>query len=249
MGAPVSAARATRVAQLLGLAPAPPPPGRIPAMLAARRAMIDMPYHTAGDAIVVHPPVRRLMATERPKMDELLSEVVADRAIETLASGAQGAFAPMTQESAYVGLLSYPVGDRMTRKHELMHGYAEAAKQGLPGMPLGARMVASSPRFLADPLDEYLAMRADGTRFMDIPWGAYADDYRTRGQQGAARVAQGLHAAQKAGRFASDYAPYLAAGAVGTGMMAYGLSQDDDEVAAEDMAELLAFLRENAVAR
>lgn len=244
-----NAARASHIAKLLGLAPAAPPPGRIPAMLAARRAMIDMPHHTAGDTIVVHPARRRLTATERPKIDALLAEIAADRAIDTLAEGAVGVFSPMSKQSAYVGLLSYPAGDRNVRKHELMHGYAEAAKRGLPGMPLGARMVAASPGFLAEPLDEYLAMRADGTRFMDIPWAAYADEYRMRGQPGAARVAHGLHAAQKAGRFAYDYAPYLAAGVTGTGMLAYGLSQDDDEVAAEDMAELLAYLRENAVAQ
>lgn len=211
--------------------------------------MIDMPYHTAGDAIVIHPPWRRLTATERPVMDALLSGVAADNAKDALASGAAGVFSPMTKQSAYVGLLSYPVDDRMIRKHELMHGYAEAAKQGLPGMPLGARMVAASPKFLADPLDEYLAMRADGTRFMDIPWGAYATDYRTRGQPGAARVAQGLHAAQQAGRLASKYAPYIAAGAVGTGLTAYGLSRDDDKASDEDMKALLAYLRENAVAQ
>lgn len=210
--------------------------------------MIDMPYHTAGDAIVIHPAWRRLTATERPVMDALLSEVAADNAKDALASGAAGVFSPMTKQSAYVGLLSYPVDDRMIRKHELMHGYAEAAKQGLPGMPLGARMVAASPEFLAEPLDEYLAMRSGGTRFMDIPWGAYATDYRTRGQPGAARVAQGLHAAQQAGRFASKYAPYIAAGAVGTGLTAYGLSRDDDKASDEDMKALLAYLRENAVA-
>lgn len=190
--------------------------------------MIDMPHHAYGDAIVVHPAWRRLTATERPKIDALLAEVAADRAKDALASGAVGVFSPMSKQSAYVGLLSYPVGDRKVRRHELMHGYAEAAKQGLPGMPFGARMVAASPGFLAEPLDEYLAMRADGTRFMDIPWGAYADDYLMRGHPVAARVAHGLHAAQMAGRFASEYAPYIAAGAVGTGALAYGLSQGDE---------------------
>lgn len=163
-----------------------------------------------------------------------------------------GSFAGVPEEQAgFLGVASYPRGalgadvERGIRRHEIMHGYNWAARQGAEGMPFWSRVVGAAPYSVARPLDELVAQRVQGRSFLDIPWHLYANQYAQKGERGAAAVARGLQAAQVAAR----NAPYIAAGAVGTGMLAYGLSQDDDEVAADDMAELLAYLRENAVAQ
>lgn len=264
MGAPASAARASHIAKLLGLAPAPPPPGRIPAMLAARRRIIDQPMVPSAldesrlvpDALVARAddiaPLINGSVNNADRLRQAALSVVADIGAKPITAGEfVGSFTGVPMDKAgFLGVVSYPSGAstdlaRNIRRHEIMHGYNEAARQGMEGMPLSSRLVAAMPRALSRPLDELIAQRVGGASFSEIPWGAYVSQYAQEGQSGAAAVARGLQAAQVAGR----YAPYIAAGAVGTGMLAYGLSQDDDEVAADDMAELLAFLRENAVAQ
>lgn len=253
MGGLSGSGRATRVAQLLGLAPSPPPPGRIPAMLAARRRIIDQPMVPALDGserLVPDALVARSGALDQVlsgRFDDVSPEwregVLrrADLGAENIVAGRwNGSF---VEDPLIGGVASYPRGvpnaglARNIRRHEIMHGYNAAARQGMDGMPLSSTLAAAMPRALSTPLDELIAQRVGGAAFSEIPWGLYAGQYAQEGQAGAAAVARGLQAAQVAGR----YAPYLAAGAVGTGMLAYGLSQDDE--AEKDRQALLAYLR------
>jgi hypothetical protein len=256
MGYPASASRATRVAQLLGLAPAAPPPGRIPAMLAARRRIIDQPMVPSAldesrmvpDALVARAEdITPLVSGSVNKADWLRRaaiNAVADIGAKPITAGEfLGSFTGVPMDKAgFLGVASYPRGagtdlSRNIRRHEVMHGYNEAARQGAEGLPFWSRVVAATPQAISRPLDELVAQRAGGASFSEIPWGTYASQYANEGQRGQAAVARGLQAAQVAGR----YAPYLAGGAVGTGMLAYGLSQDDEEE--QDRQALLAYLR------
>lgn len=139
---------------------------------------------------------------------------------------AEGLLLPRKEE--VLGVISYPRFERGVRRHELMHGYTEAARAGYEGLPAWPQAVGSMPRWLGRPLDELGAQRAGGTPFMETPWGWYASYYAQSGDQGAARVARALEAAQRARRmggraaeFAADHPVLLGAG-VGT---AYLLNQ------------------------
>lgn len=248
-----------RVAQLLGLST--PPPGRIPAMLQVRRRIIDQPMvpsvveaeKLVPDALVARAedlaPLIQGSVNHADLARRAGLNLRADLGADNIVAGRwRGSFVDAPLESAgYIGVASYPKDvpnaglARSIRRHEIMHGYNEAARQGLEGLPLSSWLVAKTPPAISRPLDELVAQRVGGTAFMDIPWDKYARSYADEGQSGAARVAQGLHAAQRAGRFASDYAPYLAAGAVGTGLTAYALTQDDEEE--RDRQVLLTYLQ------
>lgn len=212
---PVSAGRATRVAQLLGMAPSPPPPGRIPAMLAARRRMIDL-QRPIG---VSHPGEHKLIARGNVS-DMLLSDSSfpdvegqwssspderlkyrieeANRTLDARAAG--GLFSPTAAfpgidhpfNRGVLGLVSYPQANRQTRRHEVMHGMTEAARQGLPGMPAWSRLAASNPLGLGRYLDELGATATEGTLAMAgrIPsWPSYAYQYAREGQPASAAAA------------------------------------------------------------
>lgn len=243
---PVSADRATRVAQLLGMAP--PPPGRVQAMLQARRRIIDQPMvpslTEAGklvpDALVARAddlaPLIEGGVNDADLLRRAAMQLRADAGAENIVAGRWGgSFVDAPLESAgYLGVASYPRNvpnaslARNIRRHEIMHGYNTAARQGLEGLPLSSQVVASLPQSLARPLDELVAQRVGGNSFMDIPWGDYASSYAEAGQTGAARTARALEAAQRARRlggqaveFVGDHPVLLGAG-VGT---AYLLNQ------------------------
>lgn len=238
MGNPADAGR--RIAALLGHAPSAPPPGRIQSMLAARRRIIDQPMveGIATDGLVPDALVsRRSGANPYPAGD--LPWEVADMGAQPVKSGdALGTFYYAPADGDFLGVATYPKsGGYDTRRHEIMHGYNEAARRGYAGMPFWSRAVGASPDFISIPLDELIAQRAGGTAFMDIPWSVYASLYAQGGQAGAARTARALEAAQMARRvggqaveFAGDHPVLLGAG-LGT---AYLLGR---AMAGEDEAE------------
>ena len=256
---PASASRATRVAQLLGLAPAAPPPGRIPAMLAARRRIIDQPMvpsvleaeKLVPDALVARPgPVMDQYLSGSFDDDPLWNQALLHRAelgAENIVAGRwAGSFVDAPLKAAgYLGVASYPKDvpnaslARNVRRHEIMHGYNTAARQGLEGMPLSSRLVASAPSALSRPLDELAAQRAGGAAFMDIPWGAYAGQYAAAGELGAARVARALEAAQRARRgvgsvvdeaveFAGDHPVLLGGGLTAAYMLGQSFAGEEE---------------------
>lgn len=246
---PVSAGRASRVAQLLGMAPSPPPPGRVRAMLAARRRMVDAPYTAryvgvdlpdgswvpAGRAIAARPVARDGSGLDYA--DEAFLRQRAE-AILTDRSNTLGFFDPE------YNLVAYPSqGDkaRKIRRHEVMHAYNAAAEDDtIRGLPFAARVTGAlrdkgdwtTEGQIGRVLDELVAQRVGGARFGDIPWNRYGEQYKSEGAAVAAGLAYGLGGVQRAGQFVSDTAPYLAAGAVGTGILAYGLSQEEEDRAA-----------------
>jgi hypothetical protein len=152
-------------------------------------------------------------------------EAVLDAAIDGLepiaAEGALGTFS-RTPESAsgLLGVVTYPRDARPTRRHEVMHGYNEAAVRGVPGMPLSSRAVAAlrggqSPDTfrggVAVALDELLAQGAGGTRMADVPWHVYMDQYNSSGAPWAAKTAAALNAAGHVQRHPARYVAMAAA--------------------------------------
>ena len=221
-------------------------------MLAARRRIIDQPMVPS----ILHPGrvVPDMLVARGGEIDavlranrleeDLLQDIYAraEGVAEPVERGLwRGGFVPAGTDD-YVGIATYPTGgQRDTRRHEVMHGYNEAARRGYDGLPFWSRVAGSAPPAISYPLDELLAQRAGGAKFMEIPWDKYAGSYAGMGQPGAARVAQGLHAAQKAGQFASDYAPYLAGAAVGTGLTAYALTREEEQE--RDRQALLSYMQ------
>lgn len=151
------------------------------------------------------------------------------------AGAAGGVFTTRPGMGDTLGVVTYPELGYGIRRHEVMHGLNHAAMQGVPGMPLASRVIASLPSGLARPLDEAVASRVGGKPVLDVPWNVYADRYRKEGNMQAARVAQALYAAQQArnaaraaGRVVTDN-PAAAAAALATGGgVLYGLSLEDD---------------------
>jgi hypothetical protein len=211
------------------------PPSRLPAMLAARRAILD---NRVADGVSTLRVPRYTPAAGLPdEFEEFFAafmrnitddERAAARSGTELMSGrgALGVFSPTPGERR-VGVASYPVDDYSTRRHEIMHGYTEAARRGHPGMPLISQAAARLPHFLGRPLDEAAAQVVGGTRLRDIPWGRYADIYRQQGEAGPARVAAALDGAQRVGRSLPEAAAAAATTtAVAGAGIAIGLPQD-----------------------
>lgn len=233
---------------------APQSRSNLPAMLAARRAIIDQPMVPAEawnrlvpDALVARSPGLQEALTH-PAGDLRTARSIVDVAAmgaEPIVAGRwAGSFAPNIDQAAqdWVGVASYPRGvpneslAREVRRHEIMHGYNAAARRGFEGMPFWSRVAANSPPSIANPLDELIAQRAGGVGFMDIPWGNYARSYASQGANGSARVARVLEAAQAARRAADDPTVRQVALGVGVGtgatlgaVYAYGAMYPDEE--------------------
>lgn len=139
-----------------------------------------------------------------------------------------GHFFPMPANTGPLGVVSYRPGMPAVRRHEVMHGYNQAAREGVPGMPLASRLAAKLPSDMAVPFDEMIATRAGGKRIMDVPWGYYADRYRKQGNNQAARIAEALHASQRAGKAVADNPMATGAGLVGGSALLYGLMSGED---------------------
>lgn len=212
-------------------------------MMGARRRIIDQPMVPAVDgsgrlvpaAMVARADDLAKVVERGDTAEDLIRRSVlnvhADRGANNIVAGQwDGSFvdAPMGV-FGYLGVASYPKGipnadlARNVRRHEIMHGYNAAARQGWDGMPLSSRVVAGMPKSLVWPIDELVAQRAGGKGFMDIPWGNYAHHYAKHGERGAARTARALQAAQIAARHPSLVA---AATVVGGGLL-YGLTAED----------------------
>lgn len=230
---------------------APQSRSNLPAMLAARRAIIDQPMVPAVG--VVNKLVPDALVARSPRLQEALTHPAGDlrtarSIVDVSAMGAEpivagrwaGSFAPNIDQAAqdWVGVASYPRGvpneslAREVRRHEIMHGYNAAARRGFEGMPFWSRVAANSPPSIANPLDELIAQRAGGVGFMDIPWGNYARSYASQGANGSARVARVLQAAQAARQAADNPVVQGLALGVGAGTgaaYAYGALYPDEE--------------------
>ena len=236
---------------------APQSRSNLPAMLAARRAIIDQPMVPAvgavnklvPDALVARSPeLQRVIDAPSAAIDQWSSKAIQNAAERGAApiveSRWAGTFAdnadPIAQD--WVGVASYPHGvpnaaaAREVRRHEIMHGYNHAARRGFEGLPFWSRVVGNAPGAIARPLDELIAQRAGGAGFMDIPWDSYARTYASDGSPGAARVARVLQAAQAARRAADDPTVRQVALGVGVGTgatlgaaYAYGALYPDEE--------------------
>ena len=222
-------------------------------LLAARRKMVDAPYRRVfkGEELpnggwvptmtsVYANPVARdgtgLLFEDEAFLRGLTNRYLEDR------PEVHGFYMPEYNLVSYPAKYSASGPDaRKVRRHELMHAYTEAARQGQPGMPIASRLVASIPGDLSRPFDEILATRADGRPILDVPWDYYASHYARDGATQAARVARALHAAQvardaakDAGRLAAEN-PVQTAAAIGTtGGVLYGLSKNAAGAAVED---------------
>lgn len=222
-------------------------------MLAARRRMVDQPMVPTGErsltpaALIARSPeataaVREAEELQGMNLGSHLGDAASAGARPIMDGKVVGTFAKTPLEDVGVlGVVSYPSGipnqgrARGIRRHEVMHGYNEAAHQGMDGMPIWSRVTGSMPRAIRRPLDEVVATRVGGMKYADINWDWYAKLYESQGQLDAARVARALHAAQVAGhrggqlvRKAADHP--MATGAVigGGGTLLYGLMSGED---------------------
>ena len=217
-------------------------------LLAARRQMVDAPYWQRFDGVDLPgggwmPTKRRIEASPVARdgsglefQDEAFLRQLTSETLEGRPE-VNGFFMPDYALVAYPDAHRALAGSdpRGIRRHEVMHAYNHAARQGVSGMPLASRVLAQFPEGLARPLDEMVASRAGGKAALDIPWDYYASHYLAEGNAQAARVARALHAAQQArnaaraaGTFAADH-PAAAAAALATGGgLLYGLSLEDD---------------------
>ena len=212
-------------------------------MLAARRRIIDQPMVPS----VIEPGklVPDALVVRSPDLQPLLSEPVGGRITNVLAENAgravtggdaEGVFTAAWPWAAdYLGVATYPAGNRGVRRHEVMHGYNEAARLGDERMPFWSRVAGAATPAISLPLDELIAQRVGGTAFMDIPWGDYARRYAQLGEAGAARSARALEAAQqamqlgvRAAEFAADHPVLLGAG-VGTAyLLNHALAEEEE---------------------
>ena len=207
-------------------------------MLAARRRMLDQKITPAGPQLIARTADRKLPRPVFPGLENsqaaylgegLVAATLAEGAAERLAKDRRlaGIFVPM-DDSGPLGVVSYRPGMTGTRRHEVMHGYNQAARQGVPGMPLPSRLISKLPRSVAVPFDEMIATRAGGDRIIDVPWDYYAKGYREKGHLAAARIAEALHASQRAGRAVADNPMATGAGLVGGSALLYGLMSGED---------------------
>jgi hypothetical protein len=223
---------------------------QVRSMLAARRRMVDQHMvPAAGEALRPGGLVGRSPeAKQLVQNAELMSEFGSGHksrlgnrarlgAEPILAHQAAGTFtnSPL-DETGFLGVVSYPKDvpnvsmARNIRRHEVMHGYNEAARQGMEGMPLWSRVTGSMPSAVRRPLDELVAQSAGGDKFMDINWDWYAKLYADQGQQDAARVARAMQAAQlarRAAEFAGEHPVLLGAGVGGGYLMKKALAEED----------------------
>jgi hypothetical protein len=208
--------------------------------------MVDAPYRQTFDGVDLPdggwaPTQRRINAqpvardgTSLGLQDEdflrhLTSEILeSDPKVE-------GFFAPEYDLVVYPDARYASASPRNLRRHEVMHAYNHAARQGAGGMPMASRVLAKLPEGLARPLDEIVASRVGGKAALDIPWDFYASHYSSQGNMQAARVAQALYAAQQArnaaraaGRVVTDNPTATAAALATGGGVLYGLSLEDD---------------------
>jgi hypothetical protein len=215
---------------------------RLRSLIAARRRMVDQPY--AG--VPGSNPSYRVVPRGRAVPIDAATQAEVSAALQTALAGtaaraevnkgsAVGVFATHPGMGDTLGVVTYPELGYAIRRHEVMHGLNHAAMQGVPGMPLASRVIASLPAGLARPLDEAVASRVGGKPVLDVPWNVYADRYRKEGSMQAARVAQALYAAQQArnaaraaGRVVTDNPTATAAALATGGGVLYGLSLEDD---------------------
>lgn len=217
---------------------APQSRSNLPAMLAARRRMVDNVMTSAGQAaeLIARGPeaedLVRLSAAYGDHWGNHPAERLNARVSEARGSWMNdGSFGPIADDSV-LGVVSYRRGNRGTRRHEVLHGLTEAARQGVGGMPYWSRVAASNPLGLGDFLDELSAQRAGGRSAMLVPWPSYAIDYARQGAPASAAAA-GIMAV-----------PQVAAGAaigLGAGLGAAALRDamypdDPDKPAVEDIA-------------
>jgi hypothetical protein len=217
-------------------------------MLAARRRMVDVPYKKGFDGIDLPeggwiPTKRRIdaspVARGVPALATWRKDLLAEYVRETLDKNPSwaGFYAPAFNTVVYpdASNAAYGRSHRTIRRHEVMHGFNQAARDGVSGMPISSRLIAKLPENVAIPLDEMIATRAGGDRILDVPWAKYAETYRKQGDNRAARIADALHAAQVAGRRggqlvrkAADNPMATGAGLVGGSALLYGLMSGDD---------------------
>jgi hypothetical protein len=206
-GSADDAARSTRTADLLK----------------ARRAMID-----------ARPGLRSEIPLITPRDGVWPSDGRTYEDIENLVGMVQrgdvrGVFSPSGQNHPKVGIVAYRQGDRGTRRHEVMHGYTEAAGRGYPGMPPIAQLAASLPRALGVPLEEIVATQAGGRSALVKNWPWYSQYYARSGHYGPAATYAGMGAAQLAVPVAAGY---------GAGMLARQVMplppSDDEEGGGQD---------------
>jgi len=190
----------------------------LPAMLAARRAMID-----ARPGVAIDTPLVTARGGDWSAVNEADRMGLIDSGIDAIKDGKVGGlFNPSRGRFPGVGLVMYRQGDRATRRHEVMHGYTEAARMGYPGMPAVSRAAARLPNSLGVPLEEMASTRVGGGSLLTNNWPWYASYYAKQGSYGPAAVYAGLGAAQGGA---------VAAGAVGTaalGAAARGLLMPEE---------------------
>jgi hypothetical protein len=168
-------------------------------LLKARRAMID-----------VRPGIRSEIPLVTPRDGVWPNDMRTYEDIENLVGQVQrrevgGLFAPSRENHPKVGIVTYRQGDRGTRRHEVMHGYTEAARRGYPGMPPMAQLAASLPQALGVPLDEIAATRVGGHSALTKNWPWYSQYYARSGHYGPAATYAGMGAAQLAVPVAAGY--------------------------------------------
>jgi hypothetical protein len=140
--------------------------------------------------------------------------------------------------ASYIGTAHYrtdmdPKSQRMTRRHELSHGYVHAAREGREGMPWGHRLVAAaypaeggdSFRLgVATIMDEVLARRVAGQKLSDFDLQLYAKYYDRSGNTEVAKAYRTAAAALAASKAAGKGAA-IGAGATAAGAGAYELGR------------------------
>jgi hypothetical protein len=179
----------------------------VPALLAARRAMID-----ARPGVAIDIPLVTARGGDYSAVHDAYGLGLIDSGIDAINDGKVGGlFNPSRGRFPGVGLVMYRQGDRAARRHEVMHGYTEAARLGYPGMPAVSRAAARLPHSLGDPLDEMAATRVGGGSLLTKNWPWYASYHAKQGNYGPAAVYAGLGAAQGGA---------VAAGAVGSAALA-----------------------------
>lgn len=193
-------------------------PERFRAMLAARRAMVDQQVLADGTtklvprseltAHVVQDPAALAAAgrgddNTRRFMSLLLANEArqvqnrALRASAAMSDGSVGGLFSPTPGARPVGVVTYPQGNRAVRRHEVMHGYNEAARRGYQGLPTSSRVIgaldgSSWTRPFATVADELAAQRVGGRSFSEMNWPDYVSYYGAHGDHAAAALARAL---------------------------------------------------------
>jgi hypothetical protein len=205
----------------------------IRALLAARRKMVDASPST-WRPVPGEPPIPLVISRTGASPSRGAWKDI-DRVIQNIDRGVGGGFfASSTGRYPELGVVAYKQGDYGTRRHEVMHGYTEAARQGYPGMPLASRVAARLPHSLSTVLDEMAATSAGGGSVFLKNWPFYARYYAERGDYGPAALYGGISAAQAA-------APVAAAVGLGLGIRRLrgdGEVEEDPPAEAEELGEL-----------